>query len=244
MKAKLRFVICVSLCTFLAFISFVGISYSEDRKTGDRKDDSRKQRREVPEFKYDENSKKYILDTPKFMAEFMPSSFTYIPKGKSGEGKPVTFSLEGFYQGGEKIYASEKIEPSTRLTDENKILIFDKKDYRELYESVMRGFVQVYVIESLPYMDKDLVIKAQLSTEYSLVPNDEEGFSIKDGNKTITVFKQRVAIDSQSKSLLLKTILQKDMLEITVPRDYLSEAKFPIVIISPQKGRTVSTSAK
>jgi hypothetical protein len=245
---KIKNIINVCLCITVTFLFLAGISYSEDKQgvkngvnKGEREKKEKRKKRTPPEFKYDENSKKYILDTPNFLAEFMPSSFTYTPRLKTGDDKPVTFLLEGFYQGEEKI---GKPEASSKLREDNKMLVFDRGDYREVYESVMRGFLQVYVIENLPYKDRDLVIKARLSTEYSLVPNGEEGFHIMDGDKKITFFKQRAVLDSESnsKSLNLKTVLQKDMLTITVPKDYLSKAKFPIVISIPQKQGVVLTS--
>ena len=233
MDNKIKNIIRVCLCIIVAFLFLAGISYSEDKQSGEKRDGKgKREKKAAPEFRYDENFKKYILDAPKFLAEFMPSSFTYTPKEKTGNGKPITFTLKGFYQGEEQIGMPEA---SSRLKKENRILVFDRKDCRELYESVGRGFLQVYVIENLPYKDKDLVIKAQLLTEYSLVPNGDEGFSVKDADKTVTVFRQRVAIDSQSKRLPLKTVLQKDILEITVPKDFLSEATFPLVIATPEK---------
>lgn len=243
MDRKIKNSIRIGLCIIIACLFLTVISQAEgkDKQTNKQSEGKKAKTKETPEFKYDETSKKYILDTPKFLAEFIPHSFTYTPKGKTETGKPITFSLKGFYQGEEQIGTQEA---STRLKDDKKIVIFDRKDYRELYESLKRGFVQVYVIETLPYKDRDLKIKAQLLTEYSLIPNGEEGFSVKDGDKTITVFKQRVATDSQSKKLPLKTILKDNVLEIIVPNDYLSEAKFPIFITAPQKGETVSPSTE
>jgi hypothetical protein len=219
---KTKNIICVCVCVIVAFFFLSGISYSEEKKGVEKREKA-----PAPEFKYDENAKNYMLDTPYFLAEFMPSSFTYTPKEKTGNGKPITFLLNGFSQEEKQIGMPEA---TTRLAKDNTILIFDRKDYRELYESHKRGFMQIYIIEDLPCKDKDLVMKATLSTEYSLVPNGDEGFFIKDGDKTISVFRQRAAVDSESARVPLKTSLQKNILEITVPSDYISQAKFPITI--------------
>lgn len=230
MNCKLRLFIRMSLYIFMAFIFLVGAS-----DAGTKKGDEKKTKKTAPEFRYDENSKRYILDTPMFTAEFVPSSLTFIRKKKTGVGNPITFVLEGFYQGGNKLFTSGVMdEPSRRLAEDGKVLIFDRKDYREVYESVERGFLQVYVVNALPSRDKDLILKAKLSTAYSLVPDGEKGYSVKDGDKTITVFKQRVVIDKNSKQLPVKTVLKGDILEITVPKEFLSEAEFPIVIGPPQ----------
>ena len=222
MVKKTKNVICVCVCITVALLFLSGISYSAEKRGAEKRP-----KVTAPDFSYDENSKKYILDTRNFLAEFMPSSFTYTPKQKTGNGKPVTFSLNGFFQGEKQIGMPEA---TSRLAKDNKILIFDWKDYRELYESQARGFMQIYIIEDLPCKDKDLVIKATLSTEYSLVPSDDEGFFIKDGDATVSVFRQRAAVDSESLRIPLKTSLKKNILEITVPSDYISKAKFPLTI--------------
>ena len=237
MVKKTKNIICMCICIIIAFLFLSGISYSEEKRAEEKKPVEKRavekrgmekrERAHVPEFSFNEKAKKYMLDSPYFLAEFIPSSFTYTPKEKTGNGKPVTFSLNGFFQGGKQIGMPEA---TMRLTDDNKILVFDRKDYRELYESKKRGFMQIYIIENLPCKDKDLVIKATLSTKYSLVRDDDKGFFIKDGDKTMSIFRQRAAVDSEANRIPLKTSLEKNTLEITVPKDYISKAKFPITI--------------
>ena len=236
MDKKIKNIIHVCLCIIVAFLFLAGISYSEDRQSGEKGEKKgKREKKTAPEFRYGENSKRYILDTPMFTAEFVPSSFTFIRKKKTGEGKPITFVLEGFYQGENKLFTSGVTDvPLGRIAEGGKMLIFDRKDYREVYESLARGFLQVYVVNTIPSRDKDLILKARLSTALSLVPDGESGYSVKDGDATVSVFRQRVVMDKNSKQLPVKTVLKGDILEITVPREFLSEAEFPIVIAPSQ----------
>lgn len=228
MNRKARLFISISLCISIAFMFLVVTSYAGPRKGGE--EGKKKTAPTAPKFRYDESSKRYILDRVEFKAEFEPSTLTFIRKKKTGEGTPIKFVFEGFYQGKSKLFTGAEHELSPRLEEDGKMLIFDGKDYREVFESIVEGFFQVYAVKNVPSRDKDLVLRAKISTPLSLVPNGEKGFSVKDGNETISGFSQRVVIDKKSKLLSLKTVLIGNTLEITVPREYLSEAEFPIAI--------------
>jgi len=242
MNRRARFLIRIALCVLAVFI-FLTKAADAAKKSG--KEGTKK---EAPAFRYDEGSKRHVLDTPGFRAEFLPSGFTFVQKKKTEEGKPVRFAFEGFYQGENRLFSSGSADaPSVRTEDGGKLLIFDRKDYREVYESLRRGFLQVYVVNTVPSRDKDLILKAKLSTALSLVPNGEKGYSIKDNDKTVSVFTQRVVLDKNLKKLPLKTVLKGDMLEITIPSKFLSEAEFPLMIVpyqAAEAGRQTPKSFK
>lgn len=234
-----RRVVTWLLAIFLFSVFISAVSYAEDKenrmKEGVAKRE-KKERKMSPAFVYDEASKKYILDTKGFTAEFAPSNFTYVPKIEGVKGKPFTFTLEGIYQGEEKIFPAD--EQSVNDLVDGESLSFKRKDYEEHYESLRGGFLQGWTIKTPPKAkDKDLIIKARLSTEYTRVPEGEKGFSLKDGDEIITAFRQPVVFDANSKKLSLKTVLKGDILEITLPKDYIAEAEFPVVVNPPRPKR-------
>jgi len=195
----------------------------------------RKKRRGFVRFQYDKKSGHYFIDTRRYHAEFLPGEMRYTPKKKKGEGRTIVFKSLGFFQGGKRLFPDDsKVE--ARVIDDT-VLAFKRKDYVEHYEIKGHGFNQGWTIKTPVNGDGDLILRASISTEYKLEPRGEEGFLIKDGEIILVDFKQLSGVDYTGRKVDLKTVLKGKDLEVIFPKDFLKQAKFPIAINPPVKGK-------
>jgi hypothetical protein len=193
-------------------------------------------------FNYDEKSKLYTMDTRYYAAEFRPLSFTYTLKGDTGTGKPITFALLGFYQGEEMVYSSGE-SPVGKV--EGNILTFEGRDFNEHYQVVSSGILQGWTIKvAPPVKDKDLIMRAKISTEYSMTPRGNQGFAISDGGKEILNFRTPIAFDRKHRRYDLKAVLKGEILEIIFTKDFLADAEFPLIINPPVVRKKIETIKK
>lgn len=151
----------------------------------------------------------------------------------------LSYQLVAIRTGGRPlVMVSQDAPPADRQVHANSVTYARSLSIKEIYAALDEGVEQIFLLEEPLALDGDLVIEGAFETDLPVVLASEwGGVLFLTGDSTAPnswdqgiVYERAVVYDSAGRQMTAQTTAQHRRLIITIDRDWLSEATYPVVI--------------